>query len=103
MFRDGVGFIDGPARTDETGHKCSGYKRQTLPQDVPCRFSVRWNNANRMGFGSYDESERENQADDADIDEDEAVTVHENDHDGEVTVEGADSTGELVDRLQDLK
>jgi hypothetical protein len=56
-----------------------------------------------MGFGSYDESEQENQSDDAGIDEDDAVNVHENDHDGEVTVEGADSTDELVDRLQDLK
>lgn len=56
-----------------------------------------------MGFGSYDESEQENQTDDADIDENDALTVHENDHDGEVTVEGADSPDELVDRLQDLK
>jgi hypothetical protein len=56
-----------------------------------------------MGFGSYDESEQENQSDDADLDEDDAVNVHQNDHDGEVTVEGADSADELVDRLQDMK
>jgi len=56
-----------------------------------------------MGFGSYDESEQETGDDGTDIDEDDAVNVHENDHDGEVTVEGADSTDELVDRLQDLK
>ncbi|MFB6087263.1 MAG: DUF5786 family protein [Haloarculaceae archaeon] len=56
-----------------------------------------------MGFGSYDESEQENQSDDADFDEDDAVNVHENDHEGEVTIEGAESTDDLVDRLQDIK
>jgi len=39
-----------------------------------------------MGFGSYDESEQKDQ--DVDTDDDNAVNVHENDHDGEVTIEG---------------
>ncbi|PSP31269.1 death domain-associated protein [Halobacteriales archaeon QH_10_67_22] len=56
-----------------------------------------------MGFGSYDETEQENQEDDADFDEDDAVNVHQNDHDGEVTVEGADDADALVDRLQEIK
>jgi len=45
-----------------------------------------------MGFGSYDESEQKDQ--NADIDEDEAVTVHENDHDGKVTFESEASQEE---------
>lgn len=51
-----------------------------------------------MGFGSYDESEQKNQ--DVDTDDDEAVSVHENDHDGEVSFETDDmSTSELIDQL----
>lgn len=56
-----------------------------------------------MGFGSYDESEQESQADDADLDEDDAVTVHENDHDGEVTFESDASAEALVDQLAEIK
>jgi hypothetical protein len=56
-----------------------------------------------MGFGSYDESEQENQSDDTDYDDEDAVNVHEHDHDGEVSTEGAESTDDLVDRLQDMK
>jgi len=56
-----------------------------------------------MGFGSYDESEQESGNEEADYDEDEAVNIHQNDHDGEVTVEGADSADALVDKLQDMK
>jgi len=50
-----------------------------------------------MGFGSYDESEQKDQ--DVDTDDDNAVNVHENDHDGEVTIEGGASTDDLVGRL----
>ncbi|QLH81708.1 DUF5786 family protein [Halosimplex pelagicum] len=56
-----------------------------------------------MGFGSYDESEQQNQNVDADEDDSEGVTVHENDHEGEVTFETDASTDDLVDRLEDIK
>lgn len=55
-----------------------------------------------MGFGSYDESEQQNQNVDAE-DDGEGVTVHDNDHEGEVTFETDASTDDLVDRLQDIK
>lgn len=43
-----------------------------------------------MGFGSYDESEQKDQS--VDTDEDKGVSVHENDHDGEVSFDSeADS------------
>ncbi|MFB6068898.1 MAG: DUF5786 family protein [Halobacterium sp.] len=54
-----------------------------------------------MGFGSYDESEQQNQ--EVNADEDEGVNVHENDHDGSVTFESNASTDDLVDRLGDIK
>lgn len=54
-----------------------------------------------MGFGSYDESEQENQErDDEDV---EAVNVHENDHEGEVSFESEASTEDLVGRLAEMK
>lgn len=55
-----------------------------------------------MGFGSYDESEQENQNVDTD-DDTEGVNVHENTHDGEVSFESDASTGDLVDRLSEMK
>jgi hypothetical protein len=55
-----------------------------------------------MGFGSYDESEQENQNIDTE-EEAEGVNVHENDHEGEVTFETEASTGDLVDRLSEIK
>jgi hypothetical protein len=55
-----------------------------------------------MGFGSYDESEQDD-ASGSDIDTDDAVNVHQNDHDGEVSFESDASSEELVDRLQDIK
>lgn len=55
-----------------------------------------------MGFGSYDESEQQNQSVDTD-DDSEGLTVHEHDHDGDVSVEPGASTGDLVDRLADMK
>lgn len=54
-----------------------------------------------MGFGSYDESEQQDQS--ADIDDDEAVTVHENDHDGQVNFESEASQEELIGRLDEMR
>ena len=55
-----------------------------------------------MGFGSYDESEQ-GEGSDSDIDEEDAVNVHDDDHDGEVSFESDASSEELVERLQDIK
>lgn len=55
-----------------------------------------------MGFGSYDESEQQNQEVDDD-DNSEGVAVHENDHKGEVTFETDASTEDLVGRLSEMK
>ena len=54
-----------------------------------------------MGFGSYDESEQQDQT--GDIDESDGVNVEENTHDGSVTFETDASQEELIDRLQDMK
>ncbi|MWV65763.1 death domain-associated protein [Halorubrum sp. JWXQ-INN 858] len=54
-----------------------------------------------MGFGSYDESEQQDQT--VDTDDDAAVNVHENDHDGDVSFESDLSTDDLVGQLQDMK
>lgn len=56
-----------------------------------------------MGFGSYDETEQENQELQADEDESEGVTVHENNHDGEVSFETDASTDDLVGRLEEMR
>ena len=57
-----------------------------------------------MGFGSYDESEQENQSLDADEEEDsQGVNVHQNDHEGEVSFESEATTDDLVDQLQTIK
>ncbi len=55
-----------------------------------------------MGFGSYDESEQQQQSatDDEDV---EAVNVHENDHDGKMSFESDVSTDELVSKLGSMK
>jgi hypothetical protein len=55
-----------------------------------------------MGFGSYDESEQENQELDADFDEEEGLNTG-SDHEGEVTFEFEESNDELLDRLDDIK
>ena len=55
-----------------------------------------------MGFGSYDESEQENQQKDADMNNDEAVDLHNN-HEGEVSYESNASSEELIDKLQEMK
>ena len=56
-----------------------------------------------MGFGSYDESEQENQEIDADLDEDDGVTATESDHEGDVEYEIGASNDELIDRLGEMK
>ncbi len=54
-----------------------------------------------MGFGSYDESEQKDQ--NVETDEDAAVNVHENDHEGSVEFEFDESEEDLIDRLQEMK
>jgi hypothetical protein len=58
-----------------------------------------------MGFGSYDESEQDNQSIDADdLDDDgDGVDTAEYEHDGGVDYEIGASNDELLDRLQDIK
>jgi hypothetical protein len=55
-----------------------------------------------MGFGSYDESEQQNQDVDAE-DSGEGVNIHENDHEGEVNFEADASTDDLINRLSEMK
>ena len=54
-----------------------------------------------MGFGSYDESEQEDQ--NVDFNEEDGVETTENDHEGEVNFEFTASNDELLDRLEDIK
>jgi len=54
-----------------------------------------------MGFGSYDESEQQNQ--EVNADDGEGVNVHENDHEGKVTFETDASTDDLIDQLGEMK
>ena len=56
-----------------------------------------------MGFGSYDESEQENQEVDADFDEGGSVSTNSTGHDGAVEFEFTASNDELLDRLGDIK
>jgi hypothetical protein len=56
-----------------------------------------------MGFGSYDESEQQNQDVDTDEDDSEGINVHENDHEGEVSFETNASTDDLIDQLGEMK
>jgi hypothetical protein len=54
-----------------------------------------------MGFGSYDESEQQNQ--EVNADDGDGVNVHENDHEGEVSFETDASTDDLIDQLGEMK
>lgn len=55
-----------------------------------------------MGFGSYDESEQQDQ--DVSTDEDQGVSVHSADHDGELQFDTEEeSTADLVDRLAEMR
>ncbi|MDX1745984.1 MAG: DUF5786 family protein [Halobacteriales archaeon] len=56
-----------------------------------------------MGFGSYDESEQENQAVETDFEDSEAVETEEAKHRGEVEFEFTSSNDELLDQLRDIK
>jgi len=56
-----------------------------------------------MGFGSYDESEQENQTVTTTDDDSEAVDIHESAHDGEVSYSNDASTNDLLDQLGDIK
>jgi hypothetical protein len=55
-----------------------------------------------MGFGSYDESEQENQQIETDLDGDDDVAAGEA-HGGSVTFEFEASNDELLDRLGEMK
>jgi hypothetical protein len=56
-----------------------------------------------MGFGSYDESEQENQEVDADFDDDDNITPDSETHDGDVKFEFDASNDELLDKLDEMK
>ncbi|MFH5799654.1 DUF5786 family protein [Haladaptatus sp. DYF46] len=56
-----------------------------------------------MGFGSYDESEQENQEYSADLDDDSGVATSEHEHKGSVDFEIGASNDELLDRLDEIK
>jgi len=56
-----------------------------------------------MGFGSYDESEQENQEYDTDLDDGDGVSTGQNTHDGNVEYEFDASNDELLDRLEEIK
>lgn len=56
-----------------------------------------------MGFGSYDESEQENQDFDADFEDSDGVQAGETSHEGSVEFEMGESNDKLLDRLQDIK
>ncbi len=56
-----------------------------------------------MGFGSYDESEQDNQEYNADLEDDDGVSTDENEHDGDVEFEFTATNDELLDKLEDMK
>ena len=56
-----------------------------------------------MGFGSYDESEQENQDYDTDFEDDDGVSTEENTHEGDIEYEFSASNDELLDKLKDIK
>jgi hypothetical protein len=56
-----------------------------------------------MGFGSYDESEQDNQDYDTDFEDDDGVSTSENAHDGDVDYEFSASNDELLDKLKHIK
>jgi hypothetical protein len=56
-----------------------------------------------MGFGSYDESEQDNQEYDTDFEDDDGVATDESEHDGDVEYEFTASNDELLDRLEEIK
>lgn len=57
----------------------------------------------RMGFGSYDESEQEHQNVDADFEDDDGIRTGQSVHEGTVDFENGASNDELLDRLKEIK
>jgi hypothetical protein len=56
-----------------------------------------------MGFGSYDESEQENQEYDTDLDGEDGVSTEDSTHEGDVEYEFTASNDELLNKLEDIK
>ena len=56
-----------------------------------------------MGFGSYDETEQENQEIDASDMQTSEMQSEDAEHDGEVEFEFEASNDELIDQLRDIK
>ena len=56
-----------------------------------------------MGFGSYDESEQENQEFETDFEDEDGFNAADNEHKGSVDYEIGASNDELLDRLQTMK
>ncbi|MCL9815753.1 DUF5786 family protein [Natronocalculus amylovorans] len=56
-----------------------------------------------MGFGSYDESEQENQEFNTDFEDEEGVETGESVHEGDMDFEMGASNDELLDRLKEMK
>lgn len=56
-----------------------------------------------MGFGSYDESQQDDQEYNADLDESDGVDTDETEHEGAVEFEFTATNGELLDKLEDMK
>lgn len=56
-----------------------------------------------MGFGSYDESEQQNQQIDTDFDDADGLNTAESSHDGDVEFDIGASNDELLDRLKDMR
>lgn len=54
-------------------------------------------------FGSYDESEQQNQEVSTDDDDSDGVSIHENEHEGQITFETDASTDDLMDQLAEIK
>lgn len=75
--------------------RLGGGSRRTFFECEPITYT-------RMGFGSYDESEQENQEIETDYDE-EGVKTEESSHEGSVEYEIEASNEELLDQLADIK
>jgi hypothetical protein len=55
-----------------------------------------------MGFGSYDETEQENQEYDTDLEEN-GIDTNQNTHDGAISFDNGASNDELLSRLEEIK
>jgi hypothetical protein len=57
-----------------------------------------------MGFGSYDESEQENQEINTNFEDEEGMNTSEHDHSGQVEYEFGDTdSDDLLNQLKDIK